>query len=56
MKKRTLYLLFLVFGVGAGIGLFSSWSGLAAKFLAHPAVAQEQALAKPLSNNDGAPS
>ncbi len=56
MKKRTLYLLLLVFGVGAGIGLFSSWSGLVAKFRARPVVAQEQALVKPLSNDAGAPS
>lgn len=45
MKKRILYLSLLVLGVGIGIGLISSWSGLAARFQAQPVLAQKQAIA-----------
>lgn len=52
MKKRVLYLSLLVFGVGIGIGLISSWSGLAARFQAQPVLAREQAIANGVLKGD----
>ncbi len=54
MKKRTLHLLLLIFGVGVGIGLVASWSGLMARFSTQPVAAQEQAIAEGVSKEDSA--
>lgn len=48
-------MLLLVFGIGAGIGVFSAWSGLAAKFRAQPVVAQEQTILNTAPNQASSP-